>query len=534
MQTLLIGINSKYIHPSMGIFQIYTNSRSNVSYKEYTIKDDPKAVISDIENSSFDLLGFSVYIWNSAFVQEILSGLQISQPILLGGPEASYSPDLFFQYDSVTYIIRNEGEESFNELIEYLEGTRSLSEVSNLYFRDHTQIGYTFSRLPDIANIRHDLSLIRDFENRICYLESSRGCPFRCAYCLASLEKKVREFPIEKVKADIDYVMNCHAKTVKFLDRSFNINQKAMLDILRHIRDHDNGVTVFQFEIVGDLLNDEIISFLKTIRRGLIRFEIGIQSTSETVTEAVNRHQDYQRLEANIRKIRDNIIIHADLIAGLPYETKESFIRTFNQSFRLYVSELQLGFLKELQGTEISSTKEQHEYRFASEPPYEIIENRYIRNAELNEIREVEKSLNRYYNSGNFPRTCKYLFETRGLEPYSTFLKITRHLDAGRTLSSLQPWESAKLLYDALKSEIGEELLFVIKQDYLMKDEQKPKIWWENDITKDERRQIYRRFADTYPVLSMDSLYRYSRLEKYQNRYFLVLYKPKGIFFMNA
>jgi radical SAM superfamily enzyme YgiQ (UPF0313 family) len=504
-----------------------------VSYKEFTIKDNVGSMISYIENSSFDLLGFSVYIWNSSYVQEILASLRISQPILLGGPEASYSPDQFFRYGSVSYIIRNEGEESFNELIEYLEGTRSIADVSNLYYRDTSQISYTFSKLPNLENIRHDLALIGDFENRICYLESSRGCPFRCAYCLASLEKKVRNFPIENVKADIDYALSHHAKTVKFLDRSFNADQKSMQDILRYIRDRDNGITVFQFEIVGDLLNDETISFLKTIRRGLIRFEIGIQSANETVTEAVNRHQDYQRLETNIRKIRDNIIIHSDLIAGLPYETKDSFIKTFNQTFHLYADELQLGFLKELKGTEISTVKDQHGYQFASDPPYEVIENRYIRHEELDEIRDVEKSLNPYYNSGHFPRTCKYLFETRGFEPYLTFLKITRHLKKGRALSSLQPWESAQLLYDTLKSETGEELLYIMKQDYLMKDEQKPKIWWENDIAKDERHQIYRLFCDMYPILTMDSLYRYSRLEKYQNRYFLVLYRPKGIFFID-
>ena len=296
MRILLIGINSKYIHPAMGTFQIVANSKFTVSHMEFTIKDSNESIINKI-GRNWDLIGFSVYIWNIEKVKSIIQNYPESTTFLLGGPEASYRPELLFYDKRIRFIIKNEGEESFNELIEYLQGKRKISEVSNLYFKENESLSFTFETYPNLKSINHDLSLINDFENRIVYLEASRGCPFRCSYCLSSLEKRVRYFPIEKIKQQIKFALEKKVKMVKFLDRSFNIREDYMQDILRFIQEHDNNITIFQFEIVGELLNEETIALLKKIRKGLIRFEIGIQSTNPKTTRAINRSQDFQKLK---------------------------------------------------------------------------------------------------------------------------------------------------------------------------------------------------------------------------------------------
>lgn len=531
MKTLLIGINCKYIHPAMGIFQIYTNSKSEVSYQEFTIKDQDENIINYIKSVEFDLLGFSVYIWNIEKIKRIIPHLGPNISILLGGPEASYRPNDFLIFSNVKWIIKNEGEDAFNKLIEYLENKRLIETVPNLYYRD-IDFKYTYNESPNIKAIKHDYSLIKDFKNRVVYLEASRGCCFKCAYCLASLEKSIRYFDIETVKSEILYVLDKQTKVVKFLDRSFNIHQNHMRDIIQFIKDHDNNITTFQFEIVGDILDSSTIELLKTIRRGLIRFEIGIQSLNEVVTKAVNRTQDLNKLKENIKKIKDNIIIHVDLIAGLPYEDLSSFINTFNNTFALRADELQLGFLKELQGTEISLTKNKHQYLFDTHSPYEVISNKYITKEELDEIRLVEAGLNKFYNTNNFPRTIEYLFDHLKLNPYNTFLKIVSFMGINN-LSKMQFDELTLNLYESLKDETGDYFLFIIKQDYLMKTNIKPKIFWDSNISRKERQQIYLSFVNKYSELSIDNLYRYSHLENYQDKYFLVSYKPiKKIYFI--
>lgn len=537
MKTLLIGINSKYIHPAMGVHQIYVNSKTDCSFREFTIKDNINNIINYINNQSFDILGFSVYIWNINIIKTIISHLSSDIKIILGGPEASYRPNDFLQFPNVLYIIKDEGEAAFNKLINNLDNNLSLDNVPNLYYRINNSFKFTFSQNPNIKSIKHDYSLIGDFKNRIVYLEASRGCCFKCAYCLASLEKSIRYFDFETVKEEILYVMNNGAKSIKFLDRSFNIKQEQMRNIIKFIQENDNNYSDFQFEIVGDMLDEETISLLKTVRKGLIRFEIGIQSMNRIVTRAVNRRQNIEILKENVLKIRDNIVLHLDLIAGLPYEDKESFIRTFNETFSLRPDELQLGFLKELQGTQISLTKDLHEYHFSNEPPYEVIFNKYISKEELDEIRLVEAGLEKFYNSSNFPRTISYLFDELKLNPYYTFLEIIKYIDI-EILNKIQFDVLTKRLYESLINlnlNLDKEKLFsTIKQDYLLKTNIRPKIFWDTKITREERNEIYQSFNKKYPSLSLDLLYRYGHLEKYKNNYFLILYQPKKeIYFLN-
>lgn len=533
MKILLIGINAKYIHPAVGIYQIHANSKYPTCIMEFTIKDEANSIVKNIMDSGSHVIGISVYIWNINKVKEIISLLSEKFLIILGGPEAGYRADDFIRYGCVKYIIAGEGEESFNELCDCLVRNRPVANVSNLYYRKGNGFIFTFPKTPDINLIEHDLSLIGDYKNRYAYIESSRGCCFRCTYCLASLDRNIRYFPLEKVKENIKYLLMKNIRIIKFLDRSFSINDNRMQNILKFIIDNDNGYTCFQFEINGEYLSRETVSLLRTIRKGLIRFEIGIQSTNTLTLKEIRRPQDFTLIRRNIEKIKHNIIIHADLIAGLPFEDFESFKDTFNKTYSLDVEEIQLGFLKELKGTEISAQKQKHGYVFDKNPPYQIIRNHYIGEQELTLLSGVESVLNKYHNTGNFKRTVHYLFSEKKLNPFAAYFKIYKYLK-GININSYQHWQVAKILYLALRDDDHDRLLYLIKQDYLTKDRLKPKIWWPGAIDKKEKALIFQKFILVYPNLNNNILYRYGRLEKCGNEYFLVVYKPFNYFYLTV
>ena len=449
VKTLLIGINSKYIHPSMGIFQLYTNALYETKYKEFSIKDDINHIINEINSSDSDIVGLSVYIWNIEIIKQILP--KINKDTFLGGPEASFNTSLLYEYLNVKYIIKGEGEEAFNELIEYIMGKRTIESVSNLYYLNNFgDIKYTFNKLPNLNNVKHDLSLIKDFKNRICYIESSRGCYFNCSYCLASTEKPVRFFPLEEVKNNILYLLNNNARIIKFLDRSFNVNKVYTKEILSFIKEHDNGISTFQFEVVGDNIDDEIVEIINSLRPKMIRFEIGIQTTNPTVTKEIRRIQDFDKLRENILKIKDNVVIHTDLIAGLPLETFESFRKSFNDTFMLFTEELQLGFLKELKGTHISLTKEKYNYIFSDTSPFEVISNKDISSDELKIIKYVEEGVDHFYNKGEFKNLMNYLFRELELNPFDTFYNFIKDMTKEYPLSHYQFPDLTNLLYKSI------------------------------------------------------------------------------------
>lgn len=529
MKTLLIGINSKYIHPSMGAYQLYANSKSETLLHEFTIKDKNEDIINFINSSDCEVVGFSVYIWNIEKIKLLLLSLKDSKKIIfLGGPEASFRVNEFLtQSDyNVNYIISSEGEDSFNELIAYLDKKITIGEVSNLFYVNNKEIKFTKKALPDLNKIKHDYSLIKDYQNRVSYIEASRGCFFNCTYCLASTEKPVRFFPLANIKKDLKYLLDNNAKIIKFLDRSFNINQEYMLDIFKFINENDNNVSTFQFEIVGDKLSKEVISYINTMRKGYLRFEIGIQSTNDETISAIRRHQDFNQLRNNVLAIKDNVVIHTDLICGLPYEGFERFKKSFNDVFLLFTEEVQLGFLKELQGTEISKTKEKYGYHFMKESPYEITSNDYITNEEIRQVKFCEEALEKFYNSHNYKKTIDYLFKKLKLNPFDTFLEIGKYINNIGNIHFLQNDEVAKAFYESLAFLVDdkEKLLFIIKQDYLERFKIKPKIWWDYHISREERKYIYGQLICMYKELNSEILYKYSRLEKCRDEYYLISY----------
>lgn len=540
MKTLLVGINSKYIHPSMGVFQLYSNSKYDTDYIEFTIKDDVNYIIDYLNNYNCEVIGLSVYIWNIETIKTIISRINQNnnKTIFLGGPEASFNLNLL-NSESIKYIIKGEGEESFNELIEYLMDKRPLNQVSNLFYKDSQNlVSYTFSKLPDLYHIKHDLSLIKDYENRICYLESSRGCYFNCSYCLASTEKPVRFFPLDEVKTNLLFLLEHNAKIIKFLDRSFNINKEYTKEILTFIRDRDNGYTTFQFEVVGDTLDKDIIKIIYSLRPKMIRFEIGIQTTNPIVTKAIRRTQNFNKLRDNILKIKDNIVIHTDLIAGLPFETLESFKKSFNDTFLLFTEELQLGFLKELKGTFISETKNLYNYKFEETSPYEVIENKYINKSELEIIKFVEIGVDRFYNRGENKRLMDYLFNTLKLDPFDTFYEVIKEMTnndlTNNVLSKYQVADLNLLLYNTLKSYVPDQelLMFIIKMDYLSRSKIKPKIFWVNKITREERKEIYSILSEKEQI-DINELYNYGYIDCLGKTYFIINYKTHKTYMIN-
>jgi len=531
VKAYLVAINSKYIHPAMGVFSLVCNCKHPIIYDEFNIKDNKEKIINSILEKEYDLLGFSVYIWNSTLIKEILKELKnrnFNKPILVGGPECYYNSEIFLKNYNANYVIFGEGEEALNELLDYLDNKISIDKVSNLYYLENNVIKYTYTKLPDITNIKQDLSLMKDFTHRVAYLESSRGCPFKCSYCMASLDDKVRFFPLEKVKKEIKYLLDNNCKTVKFLDRSFNVNKSYMLDILKFIKENDNGVSVFQFEIVGDLLDKEIIDYInKNIRKGILRFEIGVQSTNDLTTKAVCRRQDFNRLKENISLLKNKVTLHVDLIAGLPYEDFYSFKNSFNQTYLLMGDELQLGFLKELKGTKISNEKNEHNYTFDNNAPYEIINNKYISENELDIIRKVENSLEKYHNKGCFKKSLEYLFIDKKLDPFDTFLRLTTN--SKKELKYLNDDETYKYLYESLKDMVNEkEFLDIIKLDYLLKNKMKPKIWWDYSLSKEERSNYFNLFNKEYNIDSI-TFYNYSYVDIIDNEICLFIYKDNKV-----
>lgn len=530
MKALLIGINSKYIHPSVSLYQLRANTTYECDLIELTIKDSINTILdklNKLELSSYNVFACSCYLWNIDKYLELIPILKTynsSAKIVFGGPEVAYDANYFLSnFSYIDYILEGEGELSFHELLEYLDNKRSINNVSNLHYLEDNLPKFTYAAHPDLNKIKLATLDILDYQNRIIYLESSRGCPYHCSYCTASLDNKVRYFPLEKVLDILYTLMINKTKVVKFLDRTFNANYEYMMQILDFIDMH-NICTVFQFEVVGELIKEEAINRIANLKSKYLRFEIGIQSTNNIVNEAVCRRQNMDKLKKNIYLLNktNKVDLHIDLIAGLPYETKESFINSFNEAFLLRGKELQLGFLKFLRGTKMLDMVDEHEYKYSKKAPYEIISNKYLSSDDLKEIEMVEKSLNRYYNSGILPKLFNYLLDNNLVSSYYEFFK-----GLYKELEHYQKDELFKILDDYLKLLFPENydyLHHILLIDYLENFKVKPKIWW--DYKKIENREeLFNTICMKIPSLSLELLYRYSVVLIYKNEVFLIIYK---------
>lgn len=464
MKFLLAALNSKYIHSNPAIYSLRAYAGKelgrHVELAEYTINNSLTEILADIYRRKPDALGFSCYIWNISMILDLVKELHKlfpQMPIWLGGPEVTYdAPRLLKEYPMVTGVIVGEGEETFRELLGYYvqrsgfvedlsvggmvkEGTGLeahiaeypdrqpdtagvLEEIPGLYLPQ----GYTRPReLTDISKLPFLYQDPDAFENRIIYYESARGCPFRCSYCLSSIDKKVRLRDLDIVKKELQFFLDAKVKQVKFVDRTFNCNHSHAMEIWSYISEHDNGVTNFHFEISADILNEEEIALLNTMRPGLVQLEIGVQSTNPRTLEAIHRIMNVEKLEQIVAAVGrgKNVHQHLDLIAGLPYEDYESFGRSFNRVYAMKPQQLQLGFLKVLKGSEMCERTQEYGIRYMDKPPYEVLFTHWLSFEDVLKLKQIEEMVELYYNSNQFVYTLPYLeqvFET----PFQMYEKL--------------------------------------------------------------------------------------------------------------
>ncbi len=421
MKTLLVSIDSKFIHSNLALKYIrnYCGDSFDIKLKEFTINQKIEYITDEIISQGADLICFSCYIWNIEYINEIIYILKTANPklkILLGGPEVSYeTKETMEENQFVDYIIYGEGEISFHEFLCAIHENKELSLINGLAFRCENEIIINNSR-----EINHDLDkLVSPYENnekyydKIIYYESSRGCPYRCAFCMSSIDKSVRFFSLERVKSDLLVLLSTNARQIKFVDRTFNADYKRAMKIMQFIVDNNKNNMTIHFEITADIINDEFLDFLKSMPVNMFQFEIGVQSLNIQTLNEINRKTDINKLIHVINEIKENknMHMHLDLIAGLPYEDYNTFKMSFNEIHNLYADKLQLGFLKVLKGTKIYNDLEIHDIKYNEKAPYEIIKNKYISYEQILKLKNIEELVDRYYNEKYFDTTIRYVVE---------------------------------------------------------------------------------------------------------------------------
>ena len=414
MKTVLVAINAKYIHTNLAVRYLYELAKqagkAQVSFVEYTINQRPDQLLRELYLQQADCLVFSCYIWNINLVLELCEELKKVSPqtrLVLAGPEVSYdSQTLLENYSFLEQILRGEGEAMWLPFLESLEHPDVISKVPSLTFRaeNHTIQENPLAPAFDLSQLPFPYEDLEQLDGRILYFESSRGCPFQCSYCLSSIEQGVRFLPLPQVFAAMDRFLAQRVRQVKFVDRTFNCRKSYALAIWRYLAEHDNGVTNFHFEIAGELLDEECLKFLQTVRKGQFQFEVGVQSTNETTLASITRKTNSEKLLEICQCVDQigNIHLHLDLIAGLPWEDSASFARSFDQVFAIRPQQLQLGFLKVLKGSAIHRQAAQWEITASSRAPYEVLSTRWLSFRDLLSLKEVEEMVEIFYNSGRF------------------------------------------------------------------------------------------------------------------------------------
>lgn len=424
LKILLAACNAKYIHSNLAVYNLKSCSGEyspNVVIKEYTINQIQDDILKDIYLEQPDVICFSCYIWNISFVKELVPDLKKILPHVdfwAGGPEVSYDVVEFLKKNPAFFgVMVGEGEETFHELAGYYieRKPENLKEIRGVAFHDETKVPdivHTgWRELMDLSKVPFAYSNLTEFKNRIIYYESSRGCPFSCSYCLSSIDKKLRFRDIELVKKELQFFIDNKVPQVKFVDRTFNCKHDHAMAIWRYITEHDNGITNFHFEISADLLREEELALMKTMRPGLIQLEIGVQSTNPQTIKAIRRTMDFEKLKGIVEQIHSfgNIHQHLDLIAGLPYEGYDSFHKSFCDVYALRPEQFQLGFLKVLKGSHMMEMTGEYQILYKDREPYEVLSTAWLTYGEILRLKMVESMVEVYYNSGQFKHTLVFL-----------------------------------------------------------------------------------------------------------------------------
>ena len=514
MKFLLAAINAKYIHSNPGVYSLRAFARTkipgaDIEIGEYTINHQMDLILQDIYRRKPDFIGFSCYIWNISYIMEIVRDVKKVLPeaeIWLGGPEVSYdAKKVLTREPDVRGIMRGEGELTFTELVRaYLQ--REKTSVPDGYtgesFRgqakektsgcaentrmpeagegenahsdrlDLSQIpGITYraangeieehgpQRLLSLDEIPFYYDDMAGFENRIVYYESSRGCPFSCSYCLSSIDKTVRFRSLDLVLPELQFFLDHKVPQVKFVDRTFNCKREHTLGIWRYLVEHDNGITNFHFEVSADIFDEEELELIGKMRPGLIQLEIGVQSTNPDTIREIHRHMDLVKLKRAVDRVYDyrNTHQHLDLIAGLPYENYESFMRSFDDVYRMRPDQLQMGFLKVLKGSYMEEQVAAYDLKYRGIPPYEVLSTKWLPYSDVIRLKGVEDMVEVYYNSGQFPATMK-LLEKRFQRPSEIFVNLAEYYEKnGLTGISHSRLARYEILYRFLEEDMREE-----------------------------------------------------------------------------
>lgn len=463
MKILLTSLNAKYIHSNLALRYLRGVCPDHeVTIQEYTINDRLDVIAGEIYKSGAGMVGFSCYIWNIHATLELTDILHQASPgatIVLGGPEVSYDPGEYIdKYPSVDFVVYGEGEETFRELASHLKARsgqnstlKTLSDIKGLAYRSEDGraiVNPPRELIQDLSGISSPYASLEGLEHKIAYVESTRGCPFNCQYCLSSTFQGVRYFPLERTKEELKTLIAAGIKQIKFVDRTFNCSKTHALAIMTFLAGW-NPAANFHFEISADLLDQEMLEFLKGVPPGLFQFEVGVQSTNQETLGLIQRRTNLPRLAANVRAIaaNGNIEQFLDLIAGLPGEDYQSFVASFNNVYSWRPDKLQLGFLKLLKGSGMRERAGEWGYKFTASPPYKVLANKWLSYQELLQLQVIEDLVDKYFNSGRFGKSLEFLIQETGQGPFACFEAMA---EFWQEKGYHRQAHNAKALYDLL------------------------------------------------------------------------------------
>ncbi len=469
MKVIITCLNSKFVHASLSIWCLavgireFSNETHDVTVLESTINGDIESFAQKIINEKPDVVAFSCYIWNITKTLEIahLIKQNCECKIVLGGPEVAYRPkDVIERYEFIDFVLSGEGEWTFPDFLDNMNGELSL--ISGLTYRQNGGIiSNPEKECTDTPPSPYSDEFFENLNGRIAYIETARGCPYRCAFCLSGRCSPLRFFDLEKIKEDIVKLANSGTQTVKFVDRTFNANENRSNEILNFIKENYGKAipenVCFHFEIAGDILKESTLEILASMPYGAVQLEIGMQSFNEDVLKTINRKTNTKKLIENIKKLIgfNNMHIHIDLIAGLTGEDFESFRNSFNIGYSLKAHMLQMGFLKLLYGADMRENSEKYPCSFNPEPPYEVTSTPCLLAEEIKILKNCEDALDRLYNSGRFLFTLQYLTEEVGISPFDIFNDFGNSVNG----SKMKLCDYAEKFYDFFSLKCDKEIL---------------------------------------------------------------------------